>query len=135
VVGFGLNLVAHGLFGLYVPQLIGGPAAFVVSLPVVRAGSRVLGQLIPRDETSAVSIDSLVGRIATIVSGTARAGYAAQARVTTEHGQTIYVMVEPDDEELTFPAGEQVLLVKRLAGARYFRGSGIPSRTCFDTDY
>jgi Inner membrane protein YqiJ, N-terminal/Inner membrane protein YqiJ, OB-fold len=119
VVGFGLNLVAHGLLGLYVPALIGAPIAFVAALPAVRGGSRVLAHVIPRDETSAVSIDSLVGRIATVVSGTARVGYPAQARVATEHGQTIYVMVEPDDAELTFPAGEQVLLVKRLTATRF----------------
>jgi hypothetical protein len=119
VIGFGLNLVAHGLFDLYVPALIGAPVALIASLPVVRAASHVLGQIIPRDETSAVSIDSLVGRIATVVSGTARARYPAQARVTTQHGQTVYVMVEPDDAETTFSSGEQVLLVRRVSATRF----------------
>ena len=67
----------------------GAPVAFVASLPIVRISGGALGRVIPRDETTAVSIESLVGRIATVVSGTARAGYPAQARVTTEHGQPL----------------------------------------------
>ena len=121
VVGFALNLVLHGLFGMYVPAVIGAPVAFVASLPIVRISGGALGRVIPRDETTAVSIESLVGRIATVVSGTARAGYPAQGRVFTEHGQPLYVMVEPDNAETTFSSGDEVLLVKRL-GATKFQG-------------
>ena len=119
VVGFALNLVIHGLFGMYVPAVIGAPVSLVASLPVVRIAGGALGRVIPRDETSAVSIDSLVGRIATVVSGNARAGYPAQARVSTEHGQTLYVMVEPDSAEAIFSSGEDVLLVKRLSATKF----------------
>ena len=119
VIGFALNLVLHGLFGVYVPAVIGAPVAAVASLPVVRISGAALGRVIPRDETSAVSIASLVGRIATVVSGTARAGYPAQARVYTEHGQTLYVMVEPDNTETSFSSGEEVLLVKRLSATKF----------------
>ncbi|HJY77412.1 MAG TPA: OB-fold-containig protein [Burkholderiales bacterium] len=119
VLGFGLNIVVHGLFGAYVPPLVAAPLALVAALPVVRVTGGVLGRIMPREETSAVSIDSLVGRIATVVSGTARHGYPAQARVTSEHGQTIYVMVEPDSPQASFGSGEPVLLVKRLRGTRF----------------
>jgi hypothetical protein len=119
VVGFAMNLVVHGLFGLYVPWAMGAPIALLAALPVVRVSGSALGRVMPKDETSAVSIDSLVGRMATVVSGTARAGFPAQARVTTEHGQPIYVMVEPDHAETTFSTGEPVLLVRRLSGTKF----------------
>jgi len=119
VLGFGMNIVVHALFGAYVPPLVAAPLALLASLPVVRVTGGVLGRIMPREETSAVSIDSLVGRIATVVSGTARHGYPAQARVTNEHGQSIYVMVEPDSAQTSFGAGEPVLLVKRLSGTRF----------------
>lgn len=119
VVGFALNLVLHGLFGMYVPAVLGAPVALVASVPVVRISGGALGRVIPRDETSAVSIESLVGRIATVVSGTARTGYPAQARVTTEHGQPLYVMVEPDNSETSFSGGDEVLLVKRLSSTKF----------------
>lgn len=119
VVGFAINLVVHALFGIYVPALLGGPAALLAALPVVRVSGSALSRVMPKDETAAVSIDSLVGRIATVVAGTARAGYPAQARVTSEHGQPIYVMVEPDSADATFSTGEPVLLVRRVAGTKF----------------
>jgi hypothetical protein len=54
-----------------------------------------------------------------IVSGTARLGYPAQGKVTSEHGQVLYVMVEPDVPDTTFAPHDAVLLVKRLSGTRF----------------
>jgi hypothetical protein len=119
ITGFAVNIVANALFGRYMPALLAVPLAVVTALPMVRVAGSVLGRVVPKEETSAVSIDSLVGRIATVVTGTARQGYPAQARVTSEHGQTIYVMVEPDHPQSTFPSGEPVLLVKRLSGTKF----------------
>lgn len=119
VVGFMVNIVVHGLIGHYIPALLGAPLALVAALPVVRFTGRVLAKALPKDQSSAVSMDSLVGRIATIVGGTARIGHAAQARVTTEFGQVLYVMVEPDSADTTFGANEPVLLVKRVGGSRF----------------
>lgn len=117
--GFALNMVAHRFFGTWVPPIIAVPAAFFATLPIVRILGAGLARLIPQDQTYAVSFDSLVGRIATIVVGTARPGYPAQARVLSEHGQTLYVMVEPDAEGMTFEGGERVLLTKQIAGNRF----------------
>jgi len=120
--GFALNMVAHRCFGVWVPPLISVPAALLATLPIVRILGAGLARLIPQDQTFAVSFDTLVGRIATIVSGTARTGYPAQARVVNEHGQTLYVMVEPDTEGMQFQSGERVLLTKQIAGSRFAAG-------------
>lgn len=119
IVGFLVNMVVHGLFGFYLPALIGAPIAFIAALPVVRVTGHALIRVMPKDETAAVSLDSLVGRIATIVNGTARIGFPAQAKTTTESGQPLYVMVEPDSAEASFATGEPVLLVKRLGGTKF----------------
>lgn len=119
VVGFAINMVVHGLFGFYVPALLGAPIALFAALPVVRFTGGALARIMPKDESSAVTFDSLVGRMATVVSGTARHGFPAQAKVTSEHGQPHYVMVEPDNAGLTFASGEQVLLVKHLSGSKF----------------
>lgn len=124
IIGFAVNIVVNALFGWYMPAILGVPLAVAAALPVVRVSGGILGRLVPKEETSAVSIDSLVGRIATVVTGTARQGYPAQARVTSEHGQTIYVMVEPDNSKSTFSSGEPVLLVKRVSGTKF---QGIPN--------
>jgi hypothetical protein len=117
--GFGLNLVARQFLGTWLPPLISVPLACFATLPIVRILGAGLARLIPQEQTYAVSFESLVGRAATIVNGTAKQGYPAQARVANEHGQNLYVMVEPDTEGTTFQVGERVLLVKQIAGSRF----------------
>jgi uncharacterized membrane protein len=119
IVGFAGNLLVHALTGHYVPRILSVPAAFFASVPVVRISGSLLQNVLPRDETFAVSIDSLVGRIATIVNGNASMGRPAEARVTNEHGQTLYVMVEPDLEDASFGPNHSVLLVRRVGGKRF----------------
>jgi len=119
VTGFALNMVAHRFFGTWVPTIIAVPAAFFATLPIVRILGAGLARLIPHDQTFAVSFDSLVGRVATLIGGTARPGYPAQAKVTNEHGQDLYVMVEPEADGMTFQSGERVLLSKRISGSRF----------------
>src|SRR5688500_623199 len=99
-------LALFGLIGLAIQQLAGPlplwiatPAAAVAALPLTGLGARGLARIVPGDETTAVSLDSLVGRRGTITVGTARRGSPAQARVSDIHGQAHYVMVEPYDDD------------------------------------
>jgi hypothetical protein len=123
--GFGLlGLVVQALavawFGTLLSAWVAAPAAFFLALPWVRVSSLVLGRVLPRDETQVASRRSLVGHVATIVIGHARAGSPAQAKVRDDVGQTQYVMVEPESADTEFAAGDAVLLVAQ-AGA-LFRG-------------
>jgi hypothetical protein len=117
--GFGLNLIGQRFFGTWVPTIISVPVAFFATLPIVRVLGAGVARLIPQDQTFAVSFDSLVGRVGTIINGTARQGYPAQAKVPNEHGQMLYVMVEPEAEGMTFQSGERVLLTKQISGSRF----------------
>jgi hypothetical protein len=119
LVGFALNLAAAGVFGVLIPPLLAAPVAAVAALPLMRVCAGRIAHWIPSDQTYAVSLDTLVGRVAVIVSGTARLGYPAQGKVTSEHGQLHYVMVEPDAADVTFGQNDAVLLVKRLGGTRF----------------
>jgi hypothetical protein len=75
--------------------------------------------VIPKDESSAVTLDTLVGRVAMIIGGEARRGNPAQGKVATDSGQTLYVMIEPDDTEGILVNGDKVLLVRQLGGTRF----------------
>jgi len=119
IAGFVLNGVVHAILGGYPPALISAPVAFLVALPVVRASAATIARLVPRDETSAEPLENLVGRVAVVINGTARTNYPAQARVKNDHGQTLYVHVEPDGEGLQFREGDSVLLVKQISGSRF----------------
>lgn len=122
--GFGMTgligqRIVAAVIGQPGPWFLAAPLAFAVALPVTRVFGRGVARIMPRDETTAVSRDSLVGRVAVIVTGEACQSSAAQARVRDEHGQVHYVMVEPDNAADVFSQGSSVLLV-RHAGAKYF---------------
>lgn len=119
IIGFMLNGIAHALMGLYPPPLLSVPLAFLGALPVVRTTGATIARIVPRDETTAVSLDTLVGRVAVVTGGTARLGYPAEARVRNEHGLALYVRVEPDAADQQFVAGDSVLLVRQIAGSRF----------------
>jgi hypothetical protein len=117
--GLTANLVVHRLLGIWVPALISVPLAFVSAMPVVRILGAGLARVIPKDESSAVTLDTLVGRVAMIIGGEARRGNPAQGKVVTDSGQTLYVMIEPDDAQGALVNGDKVLLVRQLGGTRF----------------
>lgn len=116
--GLALQGVIHAVTGAMLPGWLAAVAVVPLALPWVRIVGGGVARVMPRDETQVVSRSALVGRVATIVIGTARAGSPAQAKVRDQHGQTHYVMVEPDQAEDSFGAGEAVLLIAET-GATY----------------
>lgn len=116
--GYSLQVVSRGLFGGYLPGWIAALVAVAPGLATVRGLGALIAHIVPRDETSAVSEQSLVGRVGVVVAGAARRGLAAQARVRDAHGRSHYLMVEPDLDDEIFEEGAQVLIVRK-AGAFY----------------
>ncbi len=115
VFGYSLQVVMNGLFGGYLPAAAAGLAAVPAGLATVRGLGALIAHIIPHDETSAVSEQSLVGRVGVVVTGSARRGLAAQARVKDVHGRSHYLMVEPDVDDEVFQEGAQVLIVSKAS--------------------
>jgi membrane protein implicated in regulation of membrane protease activity len=118
VAGYLLQGTLWALSGLLLPWWIAAPMVLPLTLPCVRVFGGALARVLPKDETQSVSQTGLVGRMATVVLGTARSGSPAQAKVRDQHGQMHYVMLEPDDADDAFSAGDNVLLVSH-SGATY----------------
>ncbi|MEH8017278.1 YqiJ family protein [Rheinheimera muenzenbergensis] len=118
LLGLLLQGMLHSMLGVLAPGWLAVPVVLALSLPLVRLGGGVLQAIMPRDETSAVSEDSLIGRIAVITLGTARVGYPAEAKVRDQHGYSHYVQLEPDNAADEFNQGNEVLLLSRQ-GAVY----------------
>ena len=118
IAGLVIQSAALSLVGTLMPALLAAPLALLPALPVTRLTMGGIARIMPQDETEAVSSDSFIGRVAIITTGTARKGYAAQARLNDEHGQTHYVMVEPGAAEEQLPQGSEVLLIKKT-GTRF----------------
>ncbi|MFM2068100.1 MAG: hypothetical protein RLZZ584_3009, partial [Pseudomonadota bacterium] len=116
--GYSLQMVARGLFGGYLPAWLAGVLAVPAGMATARGLGALIAHIIPRDETSAVSEHSLVGRVGVIVAGGARRGLAAQAKVKDSLGRSHYLMVEPDLDDDVFDEGTPVLIIRK-AGAFY----------------
>lgn len=116
--GYAIQMFVHGLFGTYLPSWIAAVPAVFIGLSTVRGLGGLLGYIIPKDETTAVSNTRLIGRAGVVITGTARTGMAAEVRVRDQHGNAHYLMVEPDLPEEEFEQGTEVLIVKKI-GAIY----------------
>lgn len=111
--GVSIQMLAENLTGAPLYSWLAALFAGGAALPVNGVVARPLGAILPKDETTAVSVKTLVGRRAEILDGTARAASPAKARVRDYHGQAHNVMVEPHDAKQELLAGETVLLVRR----------------------
>ena len=113
LIGLALQQVVSALAGVPLAPWNAAAIAFVASLPLLGVSARGLARIMPGDETTAVSLDHLLGKRATVTVGIARRGSPAQARVRDLHGQSHYVMIEPHDDGGAVGEGETVLLVRR----------------------
>lgn len=110
--GLSVQLVARQVSGAFLPAGVASIPAFAAGVFAVRSCGAALARIIPKDETTAVSSSSFVGRTATLTAATARAGLPAEAKLRDGHGQTHYVLVEPDAEGEVLEPGSSVLLVR-----------------------
>jgi membrane protein implicated in regulation of membrane protease activity len=116
--------LAQQLFGHTLSMLLAVPGSLVVSLPLTGVSARVLGRIMPREETTIIGNHDLLGKRATILVGTATKGNPTKARITDYYGQTHYIMAEPDYDEVS--EGDELILV-RIEGNVFVGTSPYPS--------
>lgn len=112
--GFAVQGTALALSGMTLPGIVAAVPALFVAIPCVRLFGSWLAKVMPKEETSAVSRKSFIGAIAVIIRGHARPGEPAEAKFSDAHGQVHYVLVEPDLDDESFAAGDEVLLVRQI---------------------
>lgn len=118
IAGYVIQGVTYKLLGNMWPAWAACIPAVFAGFATVSALGALLEKIMPKDETSAVSEMTLIGRAGVIVKGHAKAGFAAEAKVRDSYGRSHYVMVEPDVETEVYNEGSDVLLVKKV-GARF----------------
>lgn len=117
--GLALQQILNSVLGFSLPSLVAAVIAFFLAFPGVRLFAGVLAKIMPRDETSAISTQTFIGRTATITLGTAKEGSPAEGKFRDQFGTTHYVMLAPDVAGEEFPQGSEMLIV-RQDGATYY---------------
>ncbi len=110
--GYVVQAFATGFIGL-LPSILVGPLAFAAALPTTRGASRVLGRVLPKDETYAITPEDLVGEIATVTLGPVERETAGKAKVMDAHGNLHFVRVRSARPDASFDIGAEILLVRR----------------------
>lgn len=116
--GYAVQQISFSLTEDYIPAVWASVAALPFGGLSIRLFGASLGRLLPRDETSAISEASFIGRGGVISGGNARVGFAAQAQVRDHHNRTHYLMVEPDRADEEFAIGTPIIIVHKQ-GAFY----------------
>ena len=112
LIGFTGNYLALTLISNPLPASLSAVIALMGGTYISHHLSTLIGRLIPKEQTSAVSKDSFSGMLAQITVGTARKGMPAEAVLKDEFDQKHYVLVEPIDED-EFTQGTKVVLVTK----------------------
>jgi hypothetical protein len=109
--GFTGQWVFQGLTGMLIPMLVAGPIAATATLPVVRQASIVIVKILPQDETSAISTESLIGRIGVVNVGPISDKEWGFARFTDQYGTDHQLLVRNEGNEY-IANGESVVLLE-----------------------
>ena len=112
-IGVSGQALVVALIGIPLDAAVAALLAAAAALPINGALTRPLARLLPQDETSAGTLDTLVRRDAEIQIGTAKRGSPARSKVIDVFGHPHFVMVEPHDPDATMSQGDTVLLVRR----------------------
>lgn len=120
LLGLTIQSVAIGSFGSYLPGWVATVPTLLIALPTLRVLAGLLAFVLPKDETDAVAEAEFIGRVATITLGEARQGHPAEAKLTDQHGQTHYIMVEPDSPNEEFDPSTPILITEKVGST--FKG-------------
>ncbi|MDH3475206.1 MAG: YqiJ family protein [Rhodospirillales bacterium] len=111
VIGWVGQWFVSGLFGL-LPAAVAAPVAAFAALPPTRWISRIVGRLVPREETYAVSEAQFVGLVARVTLGPVATDTPGKAKLTDAHGNSHFVRVRAARDGVRFETGAEVLLVE-----------------------
>lgn len=114
--GFILQGIFSKIFTILMPGIVAIIIALLPTFILVHFIGRIISKVLPQVETTAVKINSLRGKIAEILIGTATFDNPAEAKVKDQHGKIHYVRVTPGDKEERFIQGEKVVLTKLYSG-------------------
>lgn len=113
ITGMALQVAMTEVQGSPAPFYLAGPLALLGSVLFVNRVGHLIAPLF-KTTTTAVSEATLLGRIGTLLSPRVAKGFAGEIKVLDEHGNSHYLMVEPQNPADEFKAGDEVQLMDQV---------------------
>ena len=110
-IGFILQAVVH-LSTVFLPGFAAAGIAAVVAIPATRSVSRIVGYLVPRDESYAVTREDLIGLTGQVTLGPVTATEFGRVTLKDSHGNKHFPWVRATSADASFPIGAVVLLTE-----------------------
>ncbi|MBR0829789.1 DUF1449 family protein [Bradyrhizobium manausense] len=117
ITGFLIQDLARMVAGP-LPVTIASLGALAASIPLVRISSGFIARIIPKDESYAVGLGDLVGRVGEVVIGPLDQGPPGRVSVADVHGNRHFVWAVAAPSSAPLAQGTIVLLVDRI-GTRF----------------
>lgn len=105
--------LATSLLGITFTPLIAAPLSLLIALPITRVVGKFIARVMPKEESNAILLEDLTGKIATITIGTASVEMSAEAKIVDHHGTAHFVRVKPLDDSQRFQKGTIVRLMEK----------------------
>ena len=113
ITGYISNYISLAINNELLPQSATLPIALFFTAFSCRYIGALVASILPKNESSAVSIDGLLGSVGTVTIGCAIKGNPSEALVKDQYQQKHYVLVEPELAGIEFSRGTQVVLLRR----------------------
>ncbi|AQS37745.1 Protein of unknown function (DUF1449) [Shewanella psychrophila] len=113
ITGYISNYISLAISHELLPQSATLPIALFFTAFSCRYIGVLVARILPKNESSAVSIDVLLGSVGTVTIGCAIKGNPSEALVKDQYQQKHYVLVEPELPGIEFNPGTQVVLLRR----------------------
>ncbi len=112
-IGIFIQIIYNFYFNSFLPIFITLPLSIISAFLCTVFFNNLFVKYFSPSESSAVELETLVGREAIVLYGNAKKDYPAQGKVKDEFGRTHYVMIGPQADSDIFCQGERVVLVER----------------------
>ncbi len=113
IAGLLANYLSQVVLNHLLPLIFSFPIALVFGAKMTQVIGNKLEKILPKNESSALSVETFVGGVATITIGTAKVGMPAEACYLDSFQQKHYLLVEPLTDDETFSQGQAVILIQK----------------------
>lgn len=113
IFGYSINYFSPLIFETSLASYLVVSSALIITVYFIKLVAAPLTEILPKNESSAISNHSFVGKLAKITQGKASFQNPTEAVLQDEYHQKHYLLVAPQSKDEIFIEGTEVVLVEK----------------------